>query len=117
MNDNVDHPAHYASRNIGCECIALTRRQAFCTGNIIKYLWRAPFKGHETEDLKKALWYAQLASKTGEKVNKTGPCDIILHRLLLSTTGEEHTAWTGLRQSDWNMTIEALERMTGKEEQ
>lgn len=116
MNDNIDHPAHYASRNIGCECIALAQRQSFCTGNAIKYLWRAPFKGHETEDLKKALWYARLASKNEEKVVKTGPCDIILYRLLLSTTGDEYTAWIGLRQSDWNMTIEALKRMTGEEE-
>lgn len=116
MNDPVDHPAHYASRDIGCECIALARRQAFCTGNVIKYLWRAPFKGHETEDLRKALWYARLASKTGEKVAVTHPCDIILYRLLLSTTGDELAAWTGLRQSDWSMTIEALERMAGGEE-
>lgn len=117
MNDNVNHPAHYASRDIGYECIALARQQTFCTGNVIKYLWRAPFKGHETEDLKKALWYARLAAETGEKTVKTGPCGTILSRLLLSTTGDEHAAWTGLRQSDWNTTIEALERMTGKEEQ
>lgn len=117
MTNNIDHPTHYNSRNIGCECIALARRQAFCTGNVIKYLWRAPFKGHETEDLKKALWYAKLASETGEKVVKAHPCDVILHRLLLSTTGDECAAWSGLRQSNWNMTIEALERMTGKEEQ
>lgn len=116
MNDTVNHPAHYASRNIGCECITLAQRQAFCTGNVIKYLWRAPFKGHETEDLEKALWYARLASGNEETVVKTGPCDIILYRLLLSTSGDEFIAWTGLRQNDWNLTIEALERMTGKEE-
>lgn len=116
MTDNIDRPAHYNSRNIGSECIALTRWQDFCTGNVIKYLWRAPFKGHKTEDLKKAIWYARTASETGKKVVKTGPCDIILYRLILSTTGDERTAWTGLRQSDWNQTIEALERMTGKEE-
>lgn len=116
MTSNINHPQHYASRNIGCECIALARRQTFCVGNVIKYLWRAPFKGHETEDLKKALWYARIASENKEKVVKTGPCDIILYRLLLSTTDDELAAWTGLRQSDWHMTIEALERMTGKEE-
>lgn len=116
MTDNINHPAHYTGRNIGSECIVLARRQTFCTGNVIKYLWRAPFKGHETEDLKKALWYARLSSENEEEVAKTGQCDIILHRLLLSTTGDERTAWTGLRQSDWNMTIEAMERMTGKEE-
>ena len=116
MTDNINHPTHYTGRNIGYECIDITQSQTFCTGNVAKYLWRAPFKGHKTEDLKKALWYARLASEAGEKVVKTGPCDIILYRLLLSTTGDESTAWTGLRQSDWNMTIEALERMTGKEE-
>lgn len=115
MSDTVDHPSHYASRDIGCECIALSRRQAFCTGNVIKYLWRAPFKGHETEDLKKALWYARFAAKTKEKVVVTNPCDVILYRLLLSTTGDESTAWTGLRRSDWHMVIEALNRMIEKE--
>lgn len=115
MNNTVDHPAHYASRNIGCECIALARRQAFCTGNVVKYLWRAPFKGHKTEDLKKALWYAQFALKTNEKVVVTHPCDVILYRLLLSTTGDECTAWTGLRQSNWPLAIEALNRMIEKE--
>lgn len=116
MNDTVNHPEHYASRNIGCECIALARRQAFCTGNVVKYLWRAPFKGHKTEDLKKALWYAQLALKTEEKVVVTCPCGVILYRLQLTTTGDESTAWTGLRQSDWHLVIKALSRMIKKEE-
>jgi hypothetical protein len=29
----------------------------FALGNVIKYVMRAPFKGHELEDLRKARWY------------------------------------------------------------
>lgn len=54
MTDNIDHPVHYTDRNIGYECIVLTKHQDFCTGNVIKYLWRHKSKGQPIEDLKKA---------------------------------------------------------------
>ena len=58
----VYHPAHY---NVGeIECIdaideavkELDGKEAFATGNAIKYLWRWKRKGGK-EDLKKAVWY------------------------------------------------------------
>lgn len=62
MKDNVNHPAHYNSSGIKCECgrqiecIDITRHQSFNVGNIIKYLWRFEHK-NGLECLKKAAWY------------------------------------------------------------
>jgi len=61
MSDPVNHPSHYTSHPSGIECITITRHHDFCTGNAIKYLWRAGLKddspAKEIEDLKKAIWY------------------------------------------------------------
>ena len=62
MKESVNHPDHYNQG--GVECIDaikaatahLTGIEAFCTGNIIKYLWRWKDK-NGTEDLLKAEWY------------------------------------------------------------
>lgn len=64
-NDAVNHPKHYLSHPSGIECIEITKHYDFCTGNVIKYLWRAGLKkeegksslSKELEDLKKARWY------------------------------------------------------------
>lgn len=69
--DNVNHPTHYTSRKIYCncscscnnqnpiECIDVTRHFNFNLGNAIKYIWRSDFKGKQKEDLQKAIWYLQ----------------------------------------------------------
>lgn len=60
--DNVNHPAHYAKGDVECidaleaATINLQGRDAVCTANAIKYLWRWKQKGG-VEDLKKARWY------------------------------------------------------------
>ena len=54
-NDPVNHPAHYTQYEH--EVIELTEKLDFCTGNAVKYILRAPFKGNEKQDLEKALWY------------------------------------------------------------
>ncbi len=62
MEDNINHPAHYAGVVVKIECIDLTRHLNFQLGNAVKYLWRAGKKGgkeQEIEDLEKALWYLQ----------------------------------------------------------
>lgn len=51
----VDHPAHYTQGKH--EVIELTERLDFCLGNAAKYILRAPYKGSELRDLKKARWY------------------------------------------------------------
>lgn len=115
MTDNINHPTHYTSRNIGYECITITKYQYFCTGNVIKYLWRYKSKGHPVEDLKKARWYARGASMRHEQAYTASTCGIILHKLIRSTTGLECAAWCGIKTGEWRTVIEALNRMIEKE--
>ena len=56
-HDPVDHPEHYCRHPSGVECIQVTEHMNFCTGNAMKYLWRAGWKDDPIEDLKKARWY------------------------------------------------------------
>ena len=57
--DVVNHPSHYTAGSV--ECIdaikaAVPDFESYCTGNIIKYVWR--YRGKNgAEDLKKAEWY------------------------------------------------------------
>lgn len=116
MSNNVDHPAHYTGRNIGYECIILAKRQYFCAGNVIKYLWRYKDKGTPVEDLRKARWYARKAAIRHEKTETSGRCGIIIRKLVSSTTGFERAAWHCIGRSDWHLVIEALNRMMEEEE-
>lgn len=67
--DNVNHPPHYNQGGIECiEAIKAATGSGFvkyCTGNVIKYLWRYDLKGG-VEDLKKAAWYLDRAIKEME---------------------------------------------------
>lgn len=61
--DNVNHPAHYQSRQgievidvIGAFTEDLTGMEAVCTANALKYTCRWKHK-NGVEDLKKAVWY------------------------------------------------------------
>lgn len=65
MEEKVNHPSHYQSKN-GMEVIDvieaftqdLSGVEAFDTGNILKYICRWKHK-NGVEDIKKAIWYAQ----------------------------------------------------------
>ena len=66
MNDNVKHPSHYCKG--GMECKDANKAavsditdpfEAYCTGNIIKYIWRWNDK-NGVEDLNKAKQYADI---------------------------------------------------------
>ena len=61
MDDKVNHPNHYT--NGGIECIRAIEAsmspkefQSYCKGNVIKYIWRYPFK-NGIEDVEKAIVY------------------------------------------------------------
>ena len=63
-DDAVNHPQHYTKS--GIECIdaidSVTSGyerpgHGYYAGQVLKYLWRAPFKGHYLQDLEKAQWY------------------------------------------------------------
>jgi len=63
---NVNKPSHYTYGKY--ECIDVIKDitegngakgiEAFCLGNVLKYLWRYKHK-NGTEDLKKAMWYLE----------------------------------------------------------
>lgn len=73
MSDNVNKPDHYAYGKY--ECIDVIKDitegneakgiEAFCLGNVLKYLWRYKHK-NGTEDLKKAKWYLERLIKESE---------------------------------------------------
>lgn len=63
-DDAVNHPQHYTQS--GIECIdaidSVTSGyerpgHGYYAGQVLKYIWRAPFKGHYLQDLEKAQWY------------------------------------------------------------
>lgn len=112
MTDNINHPGHYTSRDIGYECIDLAQYQTFCVGNTIKYLWRYKDKENPLEDLRKARWYATRASVMQETVNnRTENCKTILLNLTDSTSGYECAAWLGLLWSKWYIVLSALDML------
>ena len=59
----VDSPSHYTQGGIetidaiGAITAGYDGEDAFCAGNVAKYIARAPFKDNKAEDLQKALWY------------------------------------------------------------
>ena len=116
MTDNINHPTHYTGRNIGYECIDITQYQTFCTGNVIKYLWRYKDKGTLLEDLRKARWYAHRAHMMQEQVDlNIGHCKTILLRLIETTSGYESAAWVGLLHGEWRIVLLAIDTMIKKE--
>ena len=71
-NDMVNHPVHYTMGKIECidaieSAIShLSGMEAYCLGNIMKYLWRYKQKNGK-EDLKKAAWYMNKLSQYVQK--------------------------------------------------
>lgn len=57
MTDNVNSPDHYARFRFTCEPKDLTKHLPHPLASAIEYILRAPFKGNELEDLKKAVWW------------------------------------------------------------
>lgn len=56
-SDPVNRPAHYLAASVMIEPIELTARLDSCLGQAVQYVLRAPYKGNEREDLKKAVYY------------------------------------------------------------
>lgn len=80
VNDDFDpvvRPSHY--NRGGIECIDAMRAaygdevvQGFCIGNAFKYLYRHRYKNGE-EDLKKAIWYIQMALNQDPRTYRSDP--------------------------------------------
>jgi len=70
MADTVNHPKHYNTHPSKIECIDVVEHMTFLEGNVIKYVWRAPYKGTELEDLLKAKFYLnKLIKKRKREIN------------------------------------------------
>ena len=57
IEEAVNHPSHYVKCAVMLEPIELTSRLDACLGQAINYVLRAPYKGSQKEDLKKAVFY------------------------------------------------------------
>lgn len=57
--DMVNHPPHYVGHGIEPIEFIESHNLNFCLGSAVKYIARAPYKGTELEDLKKAKWYLE----------------------------------------------------------
>ena len=57
MADMINHPPHYTQGKIEPIDVIEDWKLSFKLGQVVKYVARAPFKGSEIEDLKKARWY------------------------------------------------------------
>ena len=77
MSDNVKHPNHYCKG--GIECINAIKAavstitdpfEAYCTGNIIKYIWRWNDK-NGIEDLHKAMQYIDFIEQHRANITAT----------------------------------------------
>ena len=67
MPDQVDHPKHYCAGAIEVIDVIEDWNLGFCLGNTVKYIARAPHKGTELQDLRKAAWYLQRQIERREK--------------------------------------------------
>lgn len=66
MSDKINHPRHYTAGSIEVYDFIEAWNLDFTIGNVVKYVTRAPYKGTQLEDLKKAKWYLEKAIEKEE---------------------------------------------------
>lgn len=76
-SEKVNHPSHYNTGKIEVIDAIEDWKLGFNAGNAVKYIARAPHKGKNVEDLKKAAWYiareiARLEGAIEEEAPKKG---------------------------------------------
>jgi hypothetical protein len=64
------NPPHYQTGPIEVIEVIEGFGLGYCLGNVVKYILRAPHKGAELEDLKKARWYLEREIIKREKKGK-----------------------------------------------
>ena len=57
--DPINHPTHYTASPYEAITVIESVGSGYCRGNALKYLCRAPHKGSEAADLRKAAWYVR----------------------------------------------------------
>lgn len=70
----VDHPDHYNQGGVECiealkACMTPEEYHGFCSGNVIKYVWRYRNK-NGLKDLEKAKWYLETLIKDIEEAEE-----------------------------------------------
>lgn len=65
--DPVQAPSHYLQTKISAALVIADWKLDFFRGSVIKYIQRAPYKGVELQDLKKAAKYLSMSIELLEK--------------------------------------------------
>jgi Protein of unknwon function (DUF3310) len=108
--DMVNHPPHYKQRRI--ECIEATRGMGFSLGNCVKYVYRAPFKGHIMEDLEKARFYMKdHITHWGQPLGQSSK--LACRRLAADTSGYEKIFFLAVVDGCYGVALEAIEGLIG----
>ena len=84
--DNVNPPVHYARFRVTIEPKDLTKFLPHPLASAIEYIMRAPFKGSEIEDLKKAVFWLRELLNTSELWSENQDGEIQLNILSKSLT-------------------------------
>ena len=61
----VNHPDHYMNAS-GVECIDVVKHMMFSSGNAMKYIYRLGNKDEAKQEIKKAIFYLNVASQENE---------------------------------------------------
>ena len=76
-NNQVEHPSHYNAGKIECIDALESMTSAYedvtdacLTWQVVKYMWRHPYKGNPKQDLEKARWYLERLIKYYEQKEK-----------------------------------------------
>lgn len=66
MTDLINHPPHYEANKYICEPCDLSLMLPHPFASACEYMIRAPYKGTEAQDYRKAAWWLQKAIDTPE---------------------------------------------------
>ena len=66
----MNHPEHYTKGRIEVHDFIEAWNMDFDTGNVVKYVTRAPYKGKKLQDLEKAQWYLNKLIKRAKEEEK-----------------------------------------------
>ena len=66
-DDPINHPSHYTYGKIEAIEVINDWKLTYCLGNAVAYICRAPHKGQQIMDLKKAAWFLKREIERLEK--------------------------------------------------
>ena len=78
MQEQINHPQHYERCRYTCEPADLSVMLPHPFASAVEYMLRAPYKGSEAQDYRKAAWWLKKARSTPEFWSKEGLA--LIHR-------------------------------------